>query len=319
MTKLDRRTLLVGLGAASVSACMAPMRVGEVKREPEGGIGGTGIVGTLTDFGSLVINGLVVELTDGTRVTDAFGAVEASALGIGQALTIEAAMVDGSLSAQRVHVTHPVIGTVSAVEASGKSAMVAGIRVVMERAAIGALVAGQRVAVSGLWQNDLVVASRIDPVDPTGPDVIAGAVRLSRGEGLRIGGQRILGLAVTPPADGSFATFIGQGGTGGFVARDFTGGRFTGAAGPISRLSIEGYLEPADTAPFFAISGLGHSFDEAAKLAPLQARRAVFNGPYDGTFVVDHGLVVPDDLAERRDLIAGLVAGQAAPEKINTR
>ncbi|MEM8752997.1 MAG: hypothetical protein AAGF90_08480, partial [Pseudomonadota bacterium] len=62
MTALDRRAALAGIGAALLGACAPGSREGagvaDARKDPaEGGIGGTGIVGVLTDFGSLVVNG----------------------------------------------------------------------------------------------------------------------------------------------------------------------------------------------------------------------------------------------------------------------
>ncbi|MEO1512732.1 MAG: hypothetical protein AAFU70_11715, partial [Planctomycetota bacterium] len=90
-------------------------------------------------------------------------------------------------------------------------------------------------------------------------------------------------------------------------------GRFTGAAGPLEQLSVEGYLEPSSKAPGFALSGLGHSFDPDARLEPFAEGRALFEGPYTGDFAVDLALALPEGVAARRAALpAGLDLGTAA-------
>ncbi|MEM7488864.1 MAG: hypothetical protein AAF390_07030, partial [Pseudomonadota bacterium] len=88
-----RRTVLTLLASGAVAACRPspPAVVTRDESDPfEGGIGGTGIVGVLTDFGSLIVNGLRVEVTSGTTVATPFGRVGEGALAPGQALTIVA-------------------------------------------------------------------------------------------------------------------------------------------------------------------------------------------------------------------------------------
>lgn len=347
MNRFDRRSVLLGVGALAIGGCAPGARVsdgngaggggaggggaggngaggngaGGARKTPRGGIGGTGIVGTLTDFGSLLVNGLVVETGARTRVTDAFRARDLSALAIGQSLTVEAESAplfgsdtaDAVYEAIRVHISHPVIGLVTDVGPAGQTARVAGVRVVREPGALGRFVPGTRMAVSGLWRGREVVASRVEPA-AAGPDVLAGE--------LGADGRSIGGLALVPgnaalPGAGTFATVFGRSGPSGFAVEQVTPGRFTGVAGALVSLSVEGYLEPIAKAPGFAISGLGHSFDEAASLRALAADRAVFRGGYDGSFVVEDGLVLPEGLSERRRLLAGVTRGDL-PGKVRS-
>ena len=307
------------LGAAGLSACAAPFEIADGKKKPKGGIGGTGIVGTLTDFGSLIVNGLTIETDGSTTVADTFGRVPASTLAIGQTLTIEAATEEGKLIARRVRIDQPVIGTVEQVGPDGRAAVVAGVEVVLEPTAIGRLVAGSRAIVSGVWRNTAVVASRVDQAPDGGPSVIAGVVgRTSNGDA-RIAGVPVATGVSLMPEPGTFATVVGRHAGGALSPFDINEGRFVGAAGPLTNLSVEGYLEYAEQAPFYALSGLGHSFDRAAKLAPAFGRRAIFSGVYDGAFVVQEALPVPEDLGARRRALAAIRTGQSAIDAIPTR
>ncbi len=306
MMKLERRLLLAGMSALTLNACVGPIRVGDGKKPPKGGIGGTGIVGTLTDFGSLIINGLRVELDDATAITNAFGDVTEDALKIGQALTIEARQERQVLRAKRVHITHPVIGRVSAVDSGERTGIVAGVPITLEDAALGVLNAGARVAVSGVWAGNRVIASRVDPLTSDGPTVIAGVIRSSND----IAGRVVSGLSRSEtPAPGTFVTATGRDKPAGLEITDFSPGRFVGAAGPLQDLSVEGFLEPVPTAPFRAVSGLGHSFDQEARLGSFGDKRTLFTGSYVGSFRVSDGLILPENLSLRRQLLADVESG----------
>ncbi|MEM9061102.1 MAG: DUF5666 domain-containing protein [Pseudomonadota bacterium] len=312
MRKIDRRIILTALGASAVGACTAPFEIGEGKKQPKGGIGGTGIVGVLTDFGSVIVNGLRVALNDETETTDAFGAVAPDRLSIGQSLTIEAASIDDGLVASRIHITHAVIGRVTPSSAPDGSATVNGITVVPEPGMIGDLRGGARVAVSGVWRGATVIASRVDELPLGGSSVLSGSVtRAPDGTGVAIGDRRILTESSFLPAPGSFATVIGDERRDGLRPDRIVAGRFTGAAGPLQSLSVEGYLDPIEKAPFFTLSGLGHSFDRDAKLAEFRMRRAIYSGSYDGDFRVQTGVPLPETLPERRAMLKDLLNGDA--------
>lgn len=322
MRKLNRRAAVATLGAGALAACAAPMRVAEPeKKTPKGGIGGTGIVGTLTDFGSLIVNGLIVETDGATKVTTAFGPADAATLAIGQNLTIEAATETASLFARRVHVAHPVIGVVQRLSADGMSALISGIDVTAEPGAIGSFAEGATVAVSGAWRGSRVLASRIDRFDPLPQSAIAGVLTEGTGPDTRaIAGVPLAGIDPPDmPPTGTFVTVVGKPVNSGFMVQTLTSGRFTGAAGALTDLSVEGYLEPEATAPFYTVSGLGHSFDPAAKLAPFETTRTLFVGRYVGTFAVEYGVVLPDDLANRRSVMRTLQAGDLDAVKLPAR
>ena len=323
MTRLDRRLVLLGGTALALAACAPEERIADgadaPKKPPKGGIGGTGIVGTLTDFGSLVVNGLTVELSPETEITDAFGARAEDALFLGQSLTIEAQDRPEGLIAARVHVTHPVIGKVSDIASDARSARVAGVPVMLEERALGRFLPGQRMAVSGVWREDTVVASRLDPLGPQGPSVIAGEIGASSAGQRTIGGRLVIGPVETLPEVGTFVTAIGTAQPDGFVIEKLTPGRFTGAAGGLVALSVEGFLEPSSSDPGYALSGLGHSFDEFAQLRAASEDRALFRGVYDGSFVVEEALVLPQDFQDRRALLAAVRDGSRRGKVLGTR
>lgn len=315
---IDRRRLIVGAAAtAALAGCAdGPIPLAEDRRPPaEGGIGGTGIVGVVTELGSIVIAGQRVALAPDTAVTDAFGPRGAEELAPGHSLTVEAEPRPGGLVARRVHITEPVIGIVEAVGQGGRELRVAGVKVVLEPGVASGVDPGMRVAVSGLWDGERVVASRLEAGRAAGPEVIAGAVA----PGGRIAGLVIVpGEAELPPA-GRFATVTGTRTDGHLRAGRIVPGRFTGAAGPLDRLLVEGYLETVPVAPGYTVSGLGHSFDREARLDPLAAGRALFAGPYTGRFAVTIGLSLPEGRAARRAALPPGTDIAALPGAVSTR
>lgn len=315
MTKIDRRGALRTLGATATvgfAGWTLPMPAQETPlRPPEGGIGGTGIVGLLTDFGSVIVNGLRVVTDADPLVTNAFGPMELADLQRGHALTLEArAYADGHLEAARIHVAHPVIGRVGHVAGDGRSGVVAGVAVRLEDGATGTLARGTQVAVSGLWQGNQVVAARIDTVEQT-QTVLAGQVTTVTPDAFVIGGRRVAMGGQTPPVAGTYVTVVGTDRGNRLDPISITSGRFFGTAGALTQLSVEGYLQPRAGAPFFEVSGLGHSFDTAAQLRPFAGERTLFSGAYTGAFSVETGRALPEGISARQALGQQVLDGTA--------
>lgn len=307
MTRTDRRRMLGGLACAlALTGCTRADRFLSLdgRTEPEGGIGGTGIVGVITALGSIEIGGLTVATPDTARVFDAFGGRPLRSLEPGQSLTVEASGPPDALVARRIQISQPLVGRVETVSDDGRSLTVMGTRVDLDDGVNSLAQPGLRVAVSGLWDGRRVVASRIDVPLIRGPEVIAGVVEAGR-TGPTMAGLRLLPTrGITVPPAGTYATLMGRSGDGVFIVDSLTEGRFTGAAGSLGALVVEGYLEPIDRAPSYAISGLGHSFAPDVAVAPLAGSRAVYAGPYDGQFGALTALPLPDRPAERRALFS---------------
>ncbi len=309
-TLTRRNLLLASTAAAGLSACASPAIIGREDRNPaEGGIGGTGIVGLVTDFGSLIVNGLKVETRPYTRFTTALGRITEADISRGDALTVEAETRNGVLIARRVHVTHPITALVQNVSQGGAQLVVGGVSVDVEPHAKGIAKSGMRVAVAGLWRAGRVKASRIIPVGP-GQDIVAGAAQIRNGI-LLIGDLPIRPKGIgTPVDDGQFATVYGTISNGALTPSRIIPGRFVGAAGALRRLSIEGYLDPSRTAPGFQVAGLGHSFAQDINLSPFQATRTLFEGNYTGRFDANRGLILPEAFDARRSLMQDRLNGR---------
>lgn len=300
MRNVDRRTLLLGSTATMLGACAVGDDFAEGTRgQPKGGIGGTGIVGTLTDFGSVIVNGLRVAVAPDLPVTTPLGDVSQDMLALGQNLTIEAATVSGTLLARRIAVVYPMVADLDAGDAGAIT--VGGVPVCLEPGAVNGASTGQRVAVSGIWNGSEIVASRLDPVSGNTPVTASGTLRFSTADGRwTIGAMPVILPDGVTGESGSFATASGALVDGVLNIDNFQPGRFTGAAGALTQLSVEGYLAPSPTAPFQAVDGLGHSFAEDTELTPYAGKRTLFVGPYDGKFNVDQGQVLEEAFDARR-------------------
>lgn len=154
-----------------------------VRAGDEGGIGGTGIVGVITGFGSVCVNGLEVEYDASTPV-DANGVPASTrSLAVGQVVVIDAALRGGRLHADRIAVRDVAVGPIERIDATRGELVVLGQHVRIDRGtqperAAQDLAPGAFVAVSGLRRDDgSVAATRIerapksDVVSVTGPVV----------------------------------------------------------------------------------------------------------------------------------------------------
>ncbi|WP_342240730.1 DUF5666 domain-containing protein [Inquilinus sp. OTU3971] len=135
------------------------------------GMGGTGIVGVITGFGSIWVNGIEVEFGPATPVRiDGQSAAGGEALKVGQVAAVTASGSGSRLDASSIAIRHEVSGPVEAVEANGSVLRVAGQRVTIAGQVWGDAVTpkvGDWVAVSGLAGPDGgIVATRIDRREP---------------------------------------------------------------------------------------------------------------------------------------------------------
>lgn len=295
------------LACASAGIALPGASVGQQIEKPvEGGIGGTGIVGVLTEFGSLIVAGNHVATDSRTTYSDAYGRLQKANLRLGDSLTVEAAGSASGLVARRVHVTHPVVGPITSVSRGGRLLRINGVEVVTtSRTPFGV---GARVAVSGVWRGAQVIASRISPAR-SATDLVSGDVLRAQGAGaLRVGGVDLRGRGLGGRPFGSFATAFGRfnADSGVFETTRVTSGRFTGAAGALRRLSIEGYLAPTSTAPGYRIAGLGHSFARNLELARYANQRMLFNGAYTGKFAANTATPLPESSSARARLLGRL-------------
>jgi len=147
--------LLLGAGCALTAraACLEP-----------GGMGGTGVraevdlglIGVITGFGSICVNGVEVAYDASTPIISA----DAAQLAVGQVVAVRATQTAGQLRAQRIEILEAAVGPVSAFDRVTGLMQVAGHQVQIQRATVFAGVTRETLAepgalrVSGLARAD---------------------------------------------------------------------------------------------------------------------------------------------------------------------
>ncbi|MEQ8734252.1 MAG: DUF5666 domain-containing protein [Rhodospirillaceae bacterium] len=160
------------------------------------GIGGTGIIGTISGFGSIIVNGLKLDYNAKTTVESDGRPAGLTDLKIGQVIEgVAQRDQNGVLRLERLEIRHAVTGPISRIDHNADRLVVLGqtVRVNLEgdplqKAAFGALKVGDTIRVSGLRLEDgVIVASRLDQTSDDGRAVIRGHVTSTSSGKARIG------------------------------------------------------------------------------------------------------------------------------------
>lgn len=175
---MKRPALLLAalLAAGTVHAACEPGGIGGTGITADGGIGGTGIqadadlglIGIITGFGSICVNGIEVHYGPDTPVTNDGAASSPASLALGQLVAVRATVTSGQARARDIQVVDAVVGRVTAFDPAANQLEIAGQRVqlaastVLAAGAAPGSLAGENVRVSGLWRADgSVAATRI--------------------------------------------------------------------------------------------------------------------------------------------------------------
>jgi hypothetical protein len=286
--------------------------------EQEGGIGGTGIFGTVTALGSLEVNGLRL-LTD--AATTMLPAVEGEVIRPGDVVAAEARRGGAGLVARRVAAFVPLAGPLQAGADGGLAVL--GTRLALaedapvHRAGGGsvpraALLPGQHVVVSGVWQGRIVLASSLRLVEP-GPEVVLRGQLRRAPDGRPVIGGTILdpGSASLPP-EGSFVAARGRPGFGVLAVTAIGAAPLAVFAAPMAGLSVEGVVAPNEDRPGFHLSGFGLPLAEGGTAAPRPGERQLLLGRREGeAFRVEESAPLPPGLDARRAALRRPETGEA--------
>ena len=177
---------------------------GERPAATDDGIGGTGIMGTITGFGSILANGLKVEYDAGTPIEIDGQPATAAELAIGQVTTIEAERIGTELRARRISLHFEVTGPLGSFDhARGELFMLgqtiklgSGARVYDQARgqalSVSDLRVGDFVRVSGLRRGDgVIVASRLERGPPQREVRLSGPVSKVESGAFRVAGLRL--------------------------------------------------------------------------------------------------------------------------------
>ncbi|NMM07228.1 DUF5666 domain-containing protein [Polaromonas sp.] len=158
-----------------------------------GGMGGTGIVGVITGFASICVNGLEVQYDASTPVfADGRGAT-AGELAVGQVVAVRAAGAGAQLSASNIAVIHVVVGPVSRADAATGQLELLGQSVrVNNPGDLSNLKPGDWVQVSGYrLASGEVAASRVEPTAARARAQISGQIGEVDVGGFTLHGTRV--------------------------------------------------------------------------------------------------------------------------------
>jgi Domain of unknown function (DUF5666) len=221
--------------------------------------GATGVIGTITGFGSILVNDLEIDYQPGTPAKSDLGeALDAKSLRVGQVVEIEAEGEGKHLRARQIGVRYEVAGPIDSIDRASGNIRVLGQTVATGHSvsgrpgggsgpgSAGDLAVGDTIRVSGLRGADgVIVASRVDKAEPRSPVWLRGHVDKVEASGFTLNGVRVApsgsGQALKPAA-GEEVAILGA----------YSEGRLTPArivklpkvpfAGRTARLSIEGYV-----------------------------------------------------------------------------
>lgn len=285
--------------------------------EPVGGIGGTGIVaalapgergrvvGTITRFGSICVNGLRIAFDPATPTMRDGRAIAAADLQVGQMVRVEVVRSGAALKAQRMALLSSLVGTVTARDEDARVFRVLGQPVRLSRntwigisgTAVPAV--GTKVRVSGVFDpGGTVSASRLDGANADEPDRIMARVSEIDGRYLAVGEVHVelaSGEPALPPALGEEVAVAGRWNGEALVAESLVLAP-RGAFG-VRAASVEGYLHGCQSSEALGLDG--QQLDFAAVAAPRSwvGRRVVAEGHLrdDGVFEVERVAPSPFD------------------------
>ena len=259
------------------------------------GIGGTGIIGTITGFGSILVNGLEVDYAADQPIGSDLGtALHADSLRVGQVVEVDAEGDGQHLRARTIAVQHEVAGHVDSIDRASGTFVVLGQTVSAENGiisdkngqsvhSISDLAVGDSIEVSGLRRDDgVIAASRIEKRASPGPSLIRGTVTAVGNGGFAVSGYRLAlspNQSFPPPTVGARVAVTGSMSQGSFVPRRVERVPETPFGGRLKQLSIEGFV---GRGPGGALSVRGMPLAGTKGAAqPRFGDRVIINGPLD--------------------------------------
>ncbi|CAM8642172.1 Domain of unknown function DUF5666 [Comamonadaceae bacterium] len=159
-----------------------------------GGIGGTGIVGVITGFASICVNGVEVHYDDSTPVNDNGQAVKTGVLAVGQVVVVNARGQGDELQAQKIALQHLVVGPIERVDTARNEIRVLGqtLRWSGANSELTVLQPGQWVRVSGLRMSDgSIDTTHMQTIQPQALAQLTGPAEHGPEGGLQIGGATV--------------------------------------------------------------------------------------------------------------------------------
>lgn len=164
------------------------------------GLGGTGIVGVVTGFASICVNGIEVEYEPSTPVERGGQPSLLGDLAVGQLVALQAGGTGDQLRATRIVVIDAAVGPLTALDAAaGRFEVMGQVATALERSDLQGLAVGDWVRVSGQRvSSGEIRATRVQRV-AAGQAVVTGPYAPSGAGGARVGDTP---LTLSSPPDG---------------------------------------------------------------------------------------------------------------------
>lgn len=162
----------------------------------DGGIGGTGIVGVITGFASICVNGIEIHYSPGTTISMDGQPASAGELAVGQVVAARALGTGDKLTARNIAVIHAAVGPVSHFDAAKGEMQVLGQTVRIgqggEHGNFSHLKNGDWVQVSGhRLSSGTIAASRVETIAPRAEARLNGHITQIDEQGIEVNGTRI--------------------------------------------------------------------------------------------------------------------------------
>ncbi len=292
------------------------------------GIGGTGIVGIITGFASICVNGMEIHYDPETPLEINGRPATAKDLAVGQLVLAEATGNGDEVAARNISVQYAVSGPISRVSAANGQMQIMGQEVQMIEHTINPsgsntanLHAGDFVQVSGLRKQDgVIVAARIDRVPAQNEVSVNGPVSQVSNHEFSVYGLRIAPAFGNVPegvAAGREVRVFGQLQHGLLKAEKIDVAPAVPFGGSEQRLELQGYLHASRAADKLIVGQTPMEISPqtviGSKLAPDQLVRVSARFTPDKRLVVEH-IEVTRDYFQRGELrnMSRESTGQAA-------
>ncbi len=310
-----------GIGGTGISVAKINTRGGD-------GIGGTGVRGTITGFGSILVNGLKLEFDHTTKVETDGKPTTLEALRIGQIVQgVARTDKSGKLSLAAVEIQHAVTGPISAIDYTAETLTVLGQKVRLNLGgdkndvkAFKTLEVGDMVVVSGLRQADgTIVATRVDQRSDEDRIMVRGLITAATTTSVRVGEFDIpLALGTAPLKVGDRVLASGRLVNGAFVADVVLGSAALPFDGDVTNVSLEAYAPKASGTGTVSIDGVNVG-GAALPAGTAVNDRVIITGQISGPNIVTAGSIAKATTTVTINAARGSRAHPAAMRPDNQR
>lgn len=216
----------------------------------DGGIGGTGIIGIVTGFASICVNGVEIHYDNNTPVSVDGKLSTVRDLAVGQVIAVRALGTGQALTAQSIAVIHAVVGPIGSFNPEAKEMRILGQSVQVDSSKdhsnFSNLKTGDWVQVSGhRLSSGTIVASRIEPTPLRAEARLNGHVTQIDTQGFEINGTRIhydAKLPATGITQGMEVQVAGHWDGANLKAQHIQTEPTRQSIGNVERVVIEGYV-----------------------------------------------------------------------------